>query len=160
RPVAPHFAAAPTDGAKQLFDKLGPEAFAGWMRDQRPVLVTDTTMRDAHQSLLATRMRSFDIVGIAAASARGLPHLLSLECCGGCGFDVPLRLPPEAPWERLAALRERVPNLLLQMLLRGANGVGYTTYPDHVVRYFVQQAAAAGIDLFRIFDCFNCVENM
>src|SRR5215468_693996 len=160
RPEAPRFAAAPADGAKQLFDKLGPEAFAGWMRDQRPVLVTDTTMRDAHQSLLATRMRSFDIVGIAAACARGLPQLLSLECWGGATFDVAMRFLTEDPWERLATLRERIPNILLQMLLRGANGVGYTNYPDNVVRFFVRQAAQAGVDVFRIFDCFNWVENM
>ena len=160
RPEAPRFAAAPVDGAKQLFDKLGAKGFADWMRGQRRVLVTDTTMRDAHQSLLATRMRSFDIVGIAEACARGLPQLLSLECWGGATFDVAMRFLTEDPWERLAALRERVPNLLLQMLLRGANGVGYTNYPDNVVRYFVQQAAGAGIDLFRIFDCFNWVENM
>ena len=160
RPEAPRFAAAPVDGAKQLFDKLGPKGFADWMREQRGVLVTDTTMRDAHQSLLATRMRSFDIVGIAEACARGLPQLLSLECWGGATFDVAMRFLTEDPWERLAGLRERVPNLLLQMLLRGANGVGYTNYPDNVVRYFVQQAADAGIDLFRIFDCFNWVENM
>jgi pyruvate carboxylase len=160
RPEAPRFQAAPADGAKQLFDQLGPKAFAAWMRGQSRVLVTDTTMRDAHQSLLATRMRSFDIVGIAEACARGLPQLLSLECWGGATFDVAMRFLTEDPWERLAALRERVPNLLLQMLLRGANGVGYTNYPDNVVRYFVQQAASAGIDLFRIFDCFNWVENM
>jgi len=160
RPEAPRFAAAPADGAKQLFDKLGPQGFAAWMREQRRVLITDTTMRDAHQSLLATRMRSFDIVGSAEACARGLPQLLSLECWGGATFDVAMRFLTEDPWERLAALRERVPNLLLQMLLRGANGVGYTNYPDNVVRYFVQQAADAGIDLFRIFDCFNWIENM
>jgi pyruvate carboxylase len=160
RPEAPRFAAAPAHGAKQLFDKLGPKGFAGWMGSQRRVLVTDTTMRDAHQSLLATRMRSFDIVGIADACARGLPQLLSLECWGGATFDVAMRFLTEDPWKRLADLRERVPNILLQMLLRGANGVGYTNYPDNVVRYFVQQAADAGIDLFRIFDCFNWVENM
>ena len=134
--------------------------FAAWMREQRRVLVTDTTMRDAHQSLLATRMRSFDIVGSAEACARGLPQLLSLECWGGATFDVAMRFLTEDPWERLSTLRERVPNLLLQMLLRGANGVGYTNYPDNVVRYFVQQAAQAGIDVFRIFDCFNWVANM
>ncbi len=160
RPEAPRFAAAPVDGAKQHFDRLGPKGFAAWMRGQRRVLVTDTTMRDAHQSLLATRMRSFDIVGSAEACARGLPQLLSLECWGGATFDVAMRFLTEDPWERLAALRERVPNLLLQMLLRGANGVGYTNYPDNVVRYFVSQAAQAGIDLFRVFDCFNWIENM
>ncbi len=130
------------------------------MREQTRVLVTDTTMRDAHQSLLATRMRTHDIVACADAYARGLPQLFSLECWGGATFDVAMRFLTEDPWERLALLRERVPNMLLQMLLRGANGVGYTNYPDNVVRYFVQQAADAGMDLFRIFDCLNWVENM
>ena len=160
RPEAPRFAASPANGAKQLFDRLGPKGFAEWMRGERRVFVTDTTMRDAHQSLLATRMRGFDIVAVADAYACGLPQLLSLECWGGATFDVAMRFLTEDPWERLAALRERVPNILLQMLLRGANGVGYTNYPDNVVRFFVQQAAQAGIDLFRVFDCFNWVENM
>ena len=105
-------------------------------------------------------MRTYDLVACADAYARGLPQLLSLECWGGATFDVAMRFLTEDPWERLALLRERVPNLLLQMLLRGANGVGYTNYPDNVVRYFVQQAADAGMDLFRIFDCLNWVENM
>ena len=130
------------------------------MREQTRVLVTDTTMRDAPQSLLATRMRTYDLVACADAYARGLPQLLSLECWGGATFDVAMRFLTEDPWERLALLRERVPNLLLQMLLRGANGVGYTNYPDNVVRFFVKQAAEAGMDLFRIFDCLNWVENM
>jgi len=160
RPEAPRFAAAPIDGAKQIFDRLGPQGFADWMRQERRVLVTDTTMRDAHQSLLATRMRSFDITGVARAYACGLPQLLSLECWGGATFDVAMRFLTEDPWERLATLRESIPNILLQMLLRGANGVGYTNYPDNVVRFFVHQAAQAGVDVFRIFDCFNWVENM
>ncbi|MFO1039248.1 MAG: pyruvate carboxylase [Geminicoccaceae bacterium] len=147
-------------GTKQLLDKLGAKGFADWMRQQKRVLVTDTTMRDAPQSLLATRMRTYDIVACADAYARGLPQLLSLECWGGATFDVAMRFLTEDPWERLAVIRERVPNLLLQMLLRGANGVGYTNYPDNVVRYFVQRAAASGMDLFRIFDCLNWVENM
>ncbi|MFC7400049.1 pyruvate carboxylase [Chelatococcus sp. GCM10030263] len=148
------------DGTRQLLDRLGPKGFADWMRTQTQVLVTDTTMRDAHQSLLATRMRTHDIVAVAEAYARGLPELLSLECWGGATFDVAMRFLNEDPWERLALLRERVPNVLLQMLLRGANGVGYTNYPDNVVRFFVNEAAKAGIDLFRIFDCLNWVENM
>ncbi|MGD9512198.1 MAG: pyruvate carboxylase, partial [Geminicoccaceae bacterium] len=161
-PVPPVFA-APLDtavGTKPLLDRLGPEGFAAWMRGQTGVLVTDTTMRDAPQSLLATRMRTHDLVACADAYAKGLPQLLSLECWGGATFDVAMRFLTEDPWERLALLRERVPNLLLQMLLRGANGVGYTNYPDNVVRYFVRRAAAAGMDLFRIFDCLNWVENM
>ncbi|RWL63098.1 MAG: pyruvate carboxylase subunit B, partial [Mesorhizobium sp.] len=121
---------------------------------------TDTTMRDGHQSLLATRMRTYDIVGIAGTYARALPQLLSLECWGGATFDVAMRFLTEDPWERLSKVREAAPNLLLQMLLRGANGVGYTNYPDNVVQHFVKQAASGGVDLFRVFDCLNWVENM
>ncbi|MFN8829672.1 MAG: pyruvate carboxylase [Labrys sp. (in: a-proteobacteria)] len=159
-PVAPVFPDAPVPGTRQLLDQLGPEKFARWMKDQKQVLVTDTTMRDAHQSLLATRMRTYDIAEIASAYASGLPQLLSLECWGGATFDVAMRFLNEDPWERLALVRERAPNVLTQMLLRGANGVGYTNYPDNVVRHFVQRAAAAGMDLFRVFDCLNWVENM
>ncbi|HEX6011666.1 MAG TPA: pyruvate carboxylase, partial [Geminicoccaceae bacterium] len=161
-PEPPRFAAPPDAGAgtRLLLDRLGPQGFAAWMRDQARVLVTDTTMRDAPQSLLATRMRTHDIVACAGAYARGLPQLLSLECWGGATFDVAMRFLTEDPWERLALLRERVPNLLLQMLLRGANGVGYTNYPDNVVRFFVRRSAEAGMDLFRVFDCLNWVENM
>ena len=149
-------AAAPSSAST----RDGPKGFAGWMRGEKRVLVTDTTMRDAHQSLLATRMRSYDIVAVAEAYARALPQLLSLECWGGATFDVAMRFLTEDPWERLAQIRERVPNILLQMLLRGANGVGYTNYPDNVVRFFVREAAKGGVDLFRIFDCLNWVENM
>ncbi len=147
-------------GTRQLFDRIGPEKFAAWMREQKRVLVTDTTMRDAHQSLLATRIRTYDIAAVAESYATGLPQLLSLECWGGATFDVAMRFLTEDPWERLALVREKAPNILTQMLLRGANGVGYTNYPDNVVRYFVHQAADAGVDLFRIFDCLNWVENM
>jgi pyruvate carboxylase len=147
-------------GAKQIFDRVGPDKFAAWMREQKRVLVTDTTMRDAHQSLLATRFRTYDIAAIAESYAAGLPQLLSLECWGGATFDVAMRFLTEDPWERLALVREKAPNILTQMLLRGANGVGYTNYPDNVVRYFVRQAAEVGVDLFRIFDCLNWVENM
>jgi pyruvate carboxylase len=147
-------------GAKQHLDRIGPEKFAAWMRDQKRVLVTDTTMRDAHQSLLATRMRTYDIGAVAQSYATGLPQLLSLECWGGATFDVAMRFLTEDPWERLALVREKVPNILTQMLLRGANGVGYTSYPDNVVRHFVRQTADAGMDVFRIFDCLNWVENM
>lgn len=157
---APVFGTAILSGSKQLFDQLGPDKFARWMREQSHVLITDTTMRDAHQSLLATRMRSFDLIPAAHSYATGLPGLLSLECWGGATFDVAMRFLAEDPWERLAAIRQAAPNLLLQMLLRGANGVGYTNYPDNVVRYFIAQAAGAGVDLFRVFDCFNWVENM
>ncbi|HVN46387.1 MAG TPA: pyruvate carboxylase [Steroidobacteraceae bacterium] len=147
-------------GSKQQLDELGPEAFARWMRAERRVLITDTSMRDAHQSLLATRVRTLDMTAIAPCYAALLPQLFSLECWGGATFDVALRFLREDPWQRLRALRALLPNLLLQMLLRGANAVGYTHYPDNVVRFFVARAAAAGIDLFRIFDSLNWVENM
>ena len=169
RPLPPADAAAPrvpyysngiSNGTRQLLDQLGPARFADWMKAERRVLVTDTTMRDAHQSLLATRMRTHDIAAIAGAYARGLPQLFALECWGGATFDVAMRFLTEDPWERLTLIRERAPNILLQMLLRGANGVGYANYPDNVVRYFVGQAAENGIDLFRVFDCLNWVENM
>ncbi|TPI33726.1 pyruvate carboxylase [Mesorhizobium sp. B3-1-9] len=159
-PVVPYLNGHVPDGSKQRLDALGPEKFAAWMREQRQVLVTDTTMRDGHQSLLATRMRTHDIVGIAGTYARALPQLLSLECWGGATFDVAMRFLTEDPWERLSKVREAAPNLLLQMLLRGANGVGYTNYPDNVVQHFVRQAASGGVDLFRVFDCLNWVENM
>lgn len=147
-------------GTRDRLLELGPQRFARWMLDERRVLVTDTSMRDAHQSLLATRMRTYDIARIAAAYAQWLPQLFSLECWGGATFDVAMRFLREDPWLRLTQIRERVPNVLLQMLLRGANAVGYTSYPDNVVKHFVYQAAAAGIDVFRIFDSLNWVENM
>ena len=150
----------PADGAEQLLDKLGPKKFAEWMRGNAACSSPTRPCAMPTSRCWRRACARFDIVGSAEAYARGLPQLLSLECWGGATFDVAMRFLTEDPWERLAALRERVPNLLLQMLLRGANGVGYTNYPDNVVRYFVQQAASAGIDLFRIFDCFNWVENM
>jgi len=147
-------------GLRDVLKEKGADGFAQWMKQQQRVLLTDTTMRDAHQSLFATRMRSKDIVAIAPYYARMLPGLLSLECWGGATFDVALRFLKEDPFLRLADLREAVPNIPLQMLLRSANAVGYTNYADNVVRYFVQQAAQAGVDIFRIFDCLNAVENM
>ncbi len=156
----PSFAVEPLPGTKQRLDAEGPEAFAKWMRAETRPLVTDTTMRDAHQSLLATRMRTHDLVQIAPAYAAALPQLLSLECWGGATFDVAMRFLAEDPWERLADIREKTPNILLQMLLRGSNAVGYANYPDNVVKFFVRQAADAGVDLFRVFDCLNWVENM
>lgn len=160
-PFVPEFAPlAAVDGSRQVLDRDGPVALAKWMREQGRVLFTDTTMRDAHQSLLATRMRSFDITRIAEAYSRGLPNLFSLECWGGATFDVSMRFLNEDPWERLTRVREGAPNILTQMLLRGSNGVGYTNYPDNVVKFFVQQAAKGGVDVFRIFDCLNWVENM
>ncbi|HFC04739.1 MAG TPA: pyruvate carboxylase, partial [Rhizobiales bacterium] len=150
----------PPSGSKTLLDTKGPKAVADWMLSRKQVLVTDTTMRDAHQSLLATRMRSFDMIQIAESYAADLPDLFSLECWGGATFDVSMRFLQECPWERLRRIRKRVPNILLQMLLRGSNGVGYTNYPDNVVQEFTLQAARSGIDLFRVFDSLNWVENM
>jgi len=159
-PVPPDFGTSIRPGSRQLLEKLGAKGFAEWMREQPQVLITDTTMRDAHQSLLATRMRTYDIAAVASTYAAALPQLLSLECWGGATFDVAMRFLSEDPWDRLALIREKAPNILTQMLLRGANGVGYTNYPDNVVQHFVARAAAAGMDLFRIFDCLNWVENM
>ncbi|MBV17410.1 MAG: pyruvate carboxylase, partial [Thalassospira sp.] len=147
-------------GTKQKLDQLGPEGFSRWMKDQDRVLITDTTMRDAHQSLLATRMRTYDMLAIAPYYAHGLPELFSLECWGGATFDVAMRFLNEDPWDRLVKLRERVPNILTQMLLRASNAVGYTNYPDNAVDYFVKQAAEHGMDVFRVFDSLNWVENM
>ncbi len=147
-------------GSKQKLDELGPEKFAQWMLDQEGVLITDTTMRDAHQSLLATRVRSKDLIYIAPTYAHLLPEIFSMECWGGATFDVAMRFLNECPWQRLADLREAMPNLLTQMLLRSANGVGYANYPDNVVRFFVKECAESGMDLFRVFDALNWVENM
>ncbi len=147
-------------GTRERLLALGPELFARWMFEQPQALLTDTTMRDAHQSLFATRMRTIDMLRIAPWYARMLPQLFSLECWGGATFDVSLRFLKEDPWERLARLRKAIPNVLLQMLLRGSNAVGYTNYADDVVRHFVARAAAGGIDLFRVFDSLNWVENM
>ncbi|MEM9500120.1 MAG: pyruvate carboxylase, partial [Pseudomonadota bacterium] len=148
------------DGLKQLLDREGPQAVADWMSAQTQLLVTDTTMRDSHQSLLATRMRSIDMIGIAPNYARDLPGLFSVECWGGATFDVAYRFLDECPWQRLRDLRAAMPNLLTQMLLRGSNGVGYTNYPDNVVRGFVHRAAESGVDIFRVFDPLNWAENM
>ncbi|KVK54246.1 pyruvate carboxylase [Agrobacterium sp. D14] len=160
KPVVPYIDAPIKPGTKRKLDELGPKKFAEWVRAQSQVLITDTTMRDGHQSLLATRVRTYDIARVASTYAKALPNLFSLECWGGATFDVSMRFLTEDPWERLAKVREDAPNLLLQMLLRGANGVGYKNYPDNVVKYFVRQAAKGGIDVFRVFDCLNWVDNM
>lgn len=160
-PVVPKFTPPPVlEGTRQILDRDGPDGLAKWMKAQKQVLFTDTTMRDAHQSLLATRMRTHDIVKIAKAYSHGMPNLFSLECWGGATFDVSMRFLTEDPWERLSIIREEAPNIMTQMLLRGSNGVGYTNYADNVVKYFVEQAAKGGIDVFRVFDCLNWVENM
>jgi len=161
-PAAPaydHLEAIP-DGTRQRFKQLGPEGFSKWVREQEALLVTDTTFRDAHQSLLATRLRTRDMLRAADAYARRLPNLFSLEMWGGATFDTAMRFLREDPWERLAALRERIPNILFQMLIRGSNAVGYTSYPDDVVEAFVKTATDAGIDVFRVFDSLNWVPNM
>ncbi|MGV0813960.1 pyruvate carboxylase [Mycolicibacterium boenickei] len=150
----------PQAGSKQRLIELGPEGFARWMRDSKAVGVTDTTFRDAHQSLLATRLRSTGLLKVAPYVARMMPQLLSIECWGGATYDVALRFLKEDPWERLAALREAVPNICLQMLLRGRNTVGYTPYPELVTSAFVDEATRTGIDIFRIFDALNNVESM
>ncbi len=153
-------ASTPAPGSRDRLKQLGAEGFAQWMKAEKRVLLTDTTMRDAHQSLFATRMRTHDMLPVASHYARLAPGLLSLECWGGATFDVALRFLKEDPWDRLAKLREAIPNVCFQMLLRASNAVGYTNYPDNVVRYFVQQAAKEGIDVFRVFDSLNWVENM
>ena len=159
-PQAPWFENEIQDGTRQRLEKEGPKAFSKWMRDQKQILLTDTTMRDGHQSLLATRMRTHDIAAVADSYAKSLPQLLSLECWGGATFDVAMRFLTEDPWERLALIRERAPNLLLQALVRGSNGVGYTGYPDNVVKHWVHEAAKGGVDIFRVFDSLNWVDNM
>ncbi|MFV1440433.1 MULTISPECIES: pyruvate carboxylase [unclassified Phaeobacter] len=146
-------------GTRNLLEQKGAQAVADWMKAQRQLLLTDTTMRDGHQSLLATRMRSHDMIKVAPAYAQNLSQLFSVECWGGATFDVAYRFLQECPWQRLRDLRERMPNLMTQMLLRASNGVGYTNYPDNVVQSFVKQAAT-GVDVFRVFDSLNWVENM
>ncbi|MEJ7635042.1 pyruvate carboxylase [Aeromicrobium sp.] len=151
---------APPDGSRQLLVELGPEGFAAALRERDTVGVTDTTFRDAHQSLLATRVRTRDLVTVAPYVARTTPQLLSIEAWGGATYDVALRFLKEDPWDRLAAMREAAPNICLQMLLRGRNTVGYTPYPTEVTDAFVHEAAATGIDIFRIFDALNDVDQM
>ncbi len=150
----------PPDGTRQLLLQLGPEKFAQWTKEQKRLLLTDTTFRDAHQSLLATRVRSYDMLKIADAVARRTPQLFSLEMWGGATFDTAMRFLYEDPWQRLRLLREKIPNICFQMLFRGSNAVGYSNYPDNVVAGFVKHAAAQGIDIFRIFDSLNYVPNL
>ncbi len=151
----------PAPGTKQLLTEMGPEKFCKeWVAGHKGLLITDTTMRDAHQSLLATRMRTFDMLAVADAVARRTPNLFSLEMWGGATFDVSMRFLREDPWERLRQIREKVPNILLQMLFRGSNAVGYSNYPDNVVRGFVKHSAENGMDVFRIFDSLNYLPNL
>ncbi|WP_299964329.1 pyruvate carboxylase [uncultured Roseobacter sp.] len=159
-PRPPALKAEPMMGTRNLLEQKGPQAVADWMKQQRALLITDTTMRDGHQSLLATRMRSLDMIKVAPAYAANLPQLFSVECWGGATFDVAYRFLQECPWQRLRDLRAAMPNVMTQMLLRGSNGVGYTNYPDNVVQEFVRVAAGTGVDVFRVFDSLNWVENM
>ncbi len=150
----------PPKGTRDKLKELGAKGFAKWVLDQKRLLITDTTFRDAHQSLLATRMRTFDLLQISDAYAHYCSDMFSLEMWGGATFDTSMRFLKECPWQRLVQMRERVPNILFQMLLRSSNAVGYTNYPDNIVQVFVKEAADAGIDVFRIFDCLNWVPNM
>ncbi len=150
----------PPPGTRQLLLELGPKGFANWALKQKRLLITDTTFRDAHQSLLATRVRSFDMLAVANAVARRTPKLFSLELWGGATFDTAMRFLHEDPWLRLRELREKIPNICFQMLFRGSNAVGYSNYPDNVVAGFVKHAAAQGIDIFRIFDSLNYIPNL
>lgn len=159
-PVLPVPPPPPPPGSAQVLAEKGPEGLARWVLEQGKVLLTDTTMRDAHQSLLATRMRTYDLLRIAPATAQLAPDLFSLECWGGATFDTAYRFLGEDPWERLKKLKGRIPNVLLQMLLRGANAVGYTSYPDDVVEAFIDEAAQAGVDVFRVFDSLNDLDSM
>ena len=147
-------------GLKQVLDQSGPEAVKQWVLDQKKLLVTDTTMRDAHQSLLSTRMRTRDLVKGAEGTAEILNDCFSLEMWGGATFDVAYRFLHESPWERLDLLRAKIPNIPFQMLLRGANAVGYTNYPDNLIREFVKESAVSGIDVFRVFDSLNWIPGM
>ena len=156
--VRPQTAIPP--GTRDKLKELGPAKFARWLREQKKLFITDTTFRDAHQSLFATRMRTIDMLRIAPRYARVHADLFSLEMWGGATFDTSMRFLKESPWDRLAEMRKRVPNVLFQMLLRAANAVGYTNYPDNVVEAFVKESAQAGIDVFRIFDSLNWLPNL
>jgi pyruvate carboxylase len=151
---------APPKGTRQLLLELGPKKFAEWTLKQKPLLVTDTTFRDAHQSLFATRLRSYDMIAVAEAVAHRTPNLFSMEMWGGATFDTAMRFLHEDPWGRLRGLRERIPNICFQMLFRGSNAVGYSNYPDNAVAGFVKHAAEAGMDIFRVFDSLNYLPNL
>ncbi|MET3129282.1 pyruvate carboxylase [Arcicella rosea] len=161
-PVVPAFdafAAYPA-GNKQLLDSMGADKFSQYIKEQKQILYTDTTFRDGHQSLLATRVRTKDMVAVAESYAKNFPQLFSMEVWGGATFDVAMRFLNESPWKRLEAFREAMPNMLLQMLFRGSNAVGYSAYPDNLIEKFVEKSAETGIDVFRIFDSLNWVEAM
>ncbi|HOK02259.1 MAG TPA: pyruvate carboxylase [Spirochaetota bacterium] len=148
------------NGTKQILDKEGPDGVVRWIKSQSKLLMTDTSFRDAHQSLMATRLRTYDMLKISRAVSYLASDLFSVEMWGGATYDVAYRFLKEDPWKRLEELRKKIPNILFQMLLRGANAVGYTNYPDNLVREFIREAAAAGIDVFRIFDSLNWIKGM
>ena len=150
----------PPAGTRQILLEQGAEKFATWARKEKRLLITDTTLRDAHQSLFATRMRTEDMLNAADAIARRTPGLFSLEMWGGATFDTAMRFLREDPWQRLRQLREAVPNICFQMLFRGSNAVGYSDYPDNVVKAFVKHSAENGMDIFRIFDSLNYLPNL
>ncbi|MEQ8546840.1 MAG: pyruvate carboxylase [Cyclobacteriaceae bacterium] len=161
-PVVPEFdrrGAAPS-GSKQILEERGPEGLAQWIKDQKQILFTDTTLRDAHQSLLATRMRTIDMLQVTEGLAKNHPNIFSMEMWGGATFDVSMRFLNENPWDRLKEIRAAAPNILLQMLFRGSNGVGYKAYPDNLIQKFIEKSAEHGMDIFRIFDSLNWVEAM
>ncbi|MBT9190333.1 pyruvate carboxylase [Zobellia russellii] len=162
KPKVPFFSKADTypKGTKDLLTEMGPEKFAQWLKAEKKVHFTDTTMRDAHQSLLATRMRTVDMMKVAEGYAKNHPEIFSMEVWGGATFDVCLRFLHENPWERLALLRKAMPNVLLQMLIRGSNGVGYTAYPDNLIEKFVEESWNTGVDVFRIFDSLNWMKSL
>ncbi|MGI9552470.1 MAG: pyruvate carboxylase [Aurantibacter sp.] len=162
KPLVPSFSKIENypKGTKDRLARLGPEKFSEWLKKERKVHFTDTTMRDAHQSLLATRMRTADMLKVAEGYSKNFPEIFSLEVWGGATFDVCLRFLQENPWERLALLRAAMPNVLLQMLIRGSNGVGYTAYPDNLIEKFVEQSWETGIDIFRIFDSLNWMKSL
>jgi pyruvate carboxylase len=162
KPIVPKFNAnaAYPEGTKDLLTKLGPDKFAEWLKNEKKIHFTDTTMRDAHQSLLATRMRTFDMLEVAEGYAKNNPNIFSMEVWGGATFDVCMRFLQENPWERLQLLRKAMPNVLLQMLIRGSNGVGYTAYPDNLIEKFVEQSWENGVDIFRIFDSLNWMQSI
>jgi pyruvate carboxylase len=162
KPIVPSFHPKEKypEGTKDLLTKLGPDEFSKWLKAEKKVHFTDTTMRDAHQSLLATRMRSFDMLNVAEGYAKNHPEIFSMEVWGGATFDVCMRFLQEDPWERLQKLRTAMPNVLLQMLLRGSNGVGYKAYPDNLIELFVEKSWENGVDVFRIFDSLNWMESI
>lgn len=147
-------------GSKNRLDELGPSGFCEWLKNESKIYYTDTTFRDAHQSLLATRMRTYDMLKVASSYAKNFPQTFSMEAWGGATFDVCLRFLHEDPWQRLIKLRKSIPNILIQMLIRGSNGVGYLNYPDNLIESFVEKSWENGVDVFRVFDSLNWIENM